>query len=156
MKALSGDVSPRADLKSLISLSTALVSRISIGPFRIGKRKCCEPSLPNASCATPRASARSAAMKSVALEARHPLQHVVREADLAEFAVADHIDADLLLTRNHFGNSRADARVERYLINRLVIEQVVKHSSNIIGPRQAASVSRQNMFGAQLHNSLPI
>ena len=78
-----------------------------------------------------------------ALEARHPLQHVVREADLAEFAVADHIDADLLLTRNHFGNSRADARVERDLINRLVIEQVVKHSSNIIGPRQAASVSRQ-------------
>ena len=90
------------------------------------------------------------------LESRHSLQHVVREADLAEFAIADHIDADLLLTGNHFGNCRADARVERNLINRLVVEQVVKHSSNIVRPRQAAGVSCQDMFGAQLHNSLPI
>jgi hypothetical protein len=30
------------------------------------------------------------------------LQHIFREADLAEFTVADHVDASLALPLNHF------------------------------------------------------
>jgi hypothetical protein len=44
----------------------------------------------------------------LALEARHALDHVVREADLAHFAVADHVDANFVLTHHHVGNSLAD------------------------------------------------
>ena len=84
-------------------------------------------------------------------EAGHSLQHVVREADFTQLAVADHVESDLLLARHHLSNRLANARIERGLIDPLAVLDVVHELRKIVGSRKASGMSRQNVFGAQLH-----
>src|SRR6185437_15661332 len=79
----------------------------------------------------------------------------VAEADLAHLAIADDIDAGLELLLDHLRDGAPDARTHLGRVAGLAVDLVPHHPREILGPRQAARVSRQNAIRTSLHNCAP-
>src|SRR5262245_47158632 len=79
------------------------------------------------------------------LETGNPLQHISRPADrLAEFAVADNIDADLRLPLDHLRDRPSKTLLTTREIIRLVILLLLEERHELRGTNEASHMRRQN------------
>src|SRR5262245_8480301 len=79
------------------------------------------------------------------LETGNPLQHISRPADrLAEFAVADDVDADLGLPLDHLGDRAAKTVLVGGGIICLVVLLLLEERHELRGTNEASHMRRQN------------
>jgi len=83
------------------------------------------------------------------------MAHVGRVADLALLAVVDDVQAGLDLLADDVGDGAAHARVERPGIRHGPRVERLQGSCQVLGPRKATSVCRQDAVGAELHRREP-
>ena len=81
-----------------------------------------------------------------AVEAGEAVVDVGAEAGLAHLAVADDVDARLALLRDHLGDGGVDPRLELSLVDLLAVEPLPDHVREIVRPRKAARMRRQDSF----------
>ncbi len=89
------------------------------------------------------------------LDAGQAFVDVGNKADAAHLAIGDDVDAGIGLTPHGLGDGALDARRERRLVDRLAALLPQDHRPQIVGPRQAADMRRQNAIGAAFHDFLP-
>src|SRR5262245_5960273 len=89
--------------------------------------------------------AESGGVVNALLETGNPLQHIPRPADrLAEFPVADDVNAGLRLPIDHLGDRASKALLVGRRIIRLVILLFPEEGNELRGTNQAAHMRRQN------------
>ena len=89
-----------------------------------------------------------------AAEAHEPVLDVGGIARLRHFAVVDDVDAGIDLLAHHLSHRCAHARGERVALDRHALLLGVHQPDQIVGPRQAAGMSRQKSVGAADHRAL--
>jgi hypothetical protein len=89
------------------------------------------------------------------LDPGKPLIDIGDKADPALLAIGDDVDAGLRLTAHRFGHRALDPRGERRVVHRLALRFLLDQPAQILGPRQAADMRRQDAIGAALHVVLP-
>ena len=89
-----------------------------------------------------------------AAEAGKPILHVGGIARLRHLAVIDDVDAGIGLLSHHLGHRRAHPRRQGGALDRHSLFLGVHHADEVVGPRQAAGVGRQEAIGAAYHRCL--
>ncbi len=89
------------------------------------------------------------------LDAGQAFVDVGDKADAAHLAVGDDVDAGICLAAHGLGDGALDARRERRLVDLLAALLPQDHCPQIVGPRQAADMRRQDTVGAASHDFLP-
>src|SRR5262249_46381872 len=94
-------------------------------------------------------------LSSLPVEAGKAMAHVSRVADLALLAVVDDVYAGLELLSDNVADGAAHARVEDLRIRHAPRVEGLQGGCQVLSPRKAASVCRQNAVGAELHGREP-
>src|SRR5438132_1344390 len=79
------------------------------------------------------------------------MAHVGRVADLALLAVVDDVYPGLDLPTDDVADGAAHARVERAGVRHVPRVERLERGRQVLGPRKAAGVCRQDAVGAELH-----
>ena len=90
------------------------------------------------------------------LQAVEALRCVGNETRLAHLAIADDIETGIHLLPHAVGDGVTDSRGISLFVDRLAVHLVEHHFEQIVRPRQAADVGRQNAIGAQFHYPVPL
>jgi hypothetical protein len=83
------------------------------------------------------------------------MAHVGRVADFALLAVVDDVYAGLELLADDVADGAAHAHVERLGVRHPPRVKRLQSGRQVLGPRKAAGVCRQNAVGAKLHRRGP-
>src|SRR5262245_47013803 len=87
----------------------------------------------------------------LAAEAVESVLDVGRVPDLAGFAVADHVEADIDLALDDVGDGAAHHAIEFGLVIGLATVFAQQQRDRVVGPRQAADVGSENPLAAHFH-----
>jgi hypothetical protein len=90
-----------------------------------------------------------------AAEAGETVLHVGGVGGLAHLAVVDDTDAGVDLLARDLGHGGADARGERGRVDRHAFLPGEHRTDQVVGPREAAGVGREEAVGAALHGAYP-